>query len=191
MAFVTRQSVRTVLVIVVLALVSAVPIGASGGVQAPMKLEGTWVARVVTYNDAPSPYPFQWSYLLTPDNSGRRASIFGSVDVAFPRNPQLPADHNSPLLGYVETTAPGRTAFDSYWYGIKKGVPPALDVILFIGRAWGEGRLLPSGQLENTYHFEIYLASQDADGDGLPDPGQVPVNAFTIVSTDTRIPPVR
>lgn len=186
-----RWVVALALVATVTSLMLAGQASAAGKEPGPAKLEGTWVARVVTYDGAPSPWPFQWSYLLTPDNSGRRGSIFGNVDVAFPRNPLLPVDSNSPLLGYVVLTSPDTTSFNSYWYGIKKGVPPALDVVVFIGRAWGEGKFLDSGKVENTYHFEIYVAAQDADGDGLPDEGQVPVKTFTVVTMDTRIPPVR
>src|SRR5512146_1482783 len=40
------------------------------------KLEGAWIARVVGTNG-------QWSYVVSPDNSGRHATAHGSIDVGF------------------------------------------------------------------------------------------------------------
>ena len=180
--------VASALAVVVAALVLLTGAPAAG--QGAAKLEGTWVARVVEFDGAASPWPFQWSYVLTPDNSGRAAAIYGNVDIGFPPTPPLVADAHSPLLGRAVTTGPGTHAFDSYWYGIKKDVLPGLDGVLYIGRAWGEGRVVAAGKVETTHHFEIYLPAADADGDGLPDPGAVPVKTFTVLTIDTRVPPL-
>ncbi len=188
--FFARKSLVAPALVVAVALVLLAGAPAAGQGQGAAKLEGTWVARVVEFDGAPSPWPFQWSYVLTPDNSGRTAAIYGNVDIGFPPTPPLLADAHSPLLGRVVTTGPRTTAFDSYWYGIKKDVLPGLDAVLYIGRAWGEGRVVAAGKTETTHHFEVYLPAADADGDGLPDPGAVPVKTFTVVTHDTRVPPL-
>jgi hypothetical protein len=104
----------------------------------------------------------------------------------------MPVDFNSPIIGEVVMTGSDTFEFNTYWYAIKKGIPPAVNQIVHIGRAYGEGRSLSPGKVEFTHNFEIYLPAQDADGDGLPDPGQTPVRTFTVTTIDTRIPsPVR
>jgi len=190
MLFTRRLVVASALVVVAaLVLLTGAPAVAQG--QGATRLEGAWVARVVEFDGAPSPWPFQWSYVLTPDNSGRAASIFGNVDIGFPPTSPLLSDAHSPILGRITVTGPDTIAFDSYWYGIKKEVAPGLDAVIYIGRAWGDGRVLGPGKVTTTHHFEIYLPAADADGDGLPDSGAVPVKTFTVVTMDTRIPPVR
>ena len=52
----------------------------------------------------------------------------------------------------------------------------------------GEGRFV-DGQWEATHHIAYYLPSSDADGDGLPDPGTMPVvGPITIHTLDMRLP---
>ena len=58
-----------------------------------LKLEGAWVAKVVGM-------PLQWTYTLSPDPSGRRAAMYGTVQVAI-----RPSVVNSNLFPDFGTTA--------------------------------------------------------------------------------------
>jgi hypothetical protein len=176
--------IAAALAVAVVALVTQV--GVSGE---PLKLEGAWVAKVISYEGVPGAYPFQWSYVLAPDPSGRTAALNGSVIVGFPLNPQLPYDFHSPITGEIVQTGPDTATFNSYTYAIRKGL--VTDQIVFVTRTWGEAKTIAEGKLETTHHFEIYLPSADADGDGIPDEGSVPITSFTVGTQDTRIPPPR
>jgi hypothetical protein len=167
-------------------IVLVTQIGASGSGGGALKLEGAWVSRVTSIEGIAGKYPFQWSFVLAPDASGRSATLHGSVDVGFGQSADTGGDFVTPLIGEFVMTGPDTAAFNSYWYGVKKGTP---NQIVSIGRSWGETRSTGPGKSETTYHFEIYPASEDSDGDGFPDAGAAPVKQFIVTSEDTRIPP--
>ena len=180
-----RKTVMKALAVAAALFVLATQIGAFGPGQGAVKLEGAWIAKVISYENAPVNWPVQWSYVLAPDASGRSASIHGSVDVAFPQNPDLLYDLNTPLIGEIVQTGPHTAAFNAYWYSIKKAAP--FDQIVFIGRSWGEARFTGPGNLEATHHFELYLPNADTNGDGLPEGS--PIIQFVLTTQETRIPP--
>jgi hypothetical protein len=158
------------------AVLLAAQVAASGQTRGAGKLEGAWIARVTS-----SPFPpgvYQWTYVLAPASSGRVASIYGSVDVAFP-NP-IPFDKTTPLLGEIVQTGPDTAAFTSVWHGIHQ------DTIVFIGRNQGTVRFVGPDHAEVQHNFEFYLPSSDADGDGLPE--GPPLAVFSATSMDTRVP---
>ena len=146
------------------------------------KLGGAWIAMVV---DGPG----QWTYVLAADPSGRHAAGHGSIDVGFyvPGLSEL-ADRNSPLLIDMVMTGPDRGTFNSVWYGIREvsGGTTSSEVV-YIGISWGEFRLVAPGRSEVTHNIEFYLPFQDADGDGLPDPGQTQVGGWQGSSVDVRL----
>ena len=174
-----RKVVLTALAAATALFVLATQIGAFGPGQGAVKLEGAWIARVV---GLPYPDPVQWSYVLVPDASGRSASLHGSVDMTLPGGP--PIDFTTPIIGEIVQTGHDTAAFNTYWYGIKD------NLIVYIGRSWGETRFTGPRTLESTHHFEIYLPDADTNGDGLPELSFV--NAFVLTTHDTRVPaPVR
>ncbi len=186
-----RRSIL-ILALVVLTL-SASPILASGQGGEAFKLEGAWIVRVVTVDGVPpgTALPFQWSGVFAPSPDGRRATIHGSIEVAFPK--LVDYDFPSALLGVAVQTSPSTAAFNSVWYLIKKGSP--VDHIVAIGTARGEIRSVGQGKSETLYHFAFYLPSADADGDGLPDDTDgdgvvdaAPIAAFNVTTMDTRVP---
>jgi hypothetical protein len=158
----------------------AAQVNASETGPGAFKLEGAWIARVVSVDGQHGEYPFQWSYVLSPSPSGNSASIHGSIDVGFPDG--LDVDFTTPIIGEIVKTGPHTAAFNSYWYEIKN------YQIVEIGRAWGESEFVKPGMAEVTHHFEIYLSAADGDGDGLPDPGSEPILEFTATTHDRRIP---
>jgi len=149
-----------------------------------MKLEGAWIAKVVGY-------PMQWAYTLTPDSSGRRAAMSGSVHVPIPPqviNPALFPDweYNTDLVGELVMTGPDTAIFTAVWYGMKKGVP--FDQVVYIGVNSGQARFTGPGKSEGTHHLAMYAPTTDGDGDGLPDPSQNPAVCLPATTIDTRVP---
>lgn len=157
---------------------------AAGQEQGGLKLEGAWVARVSSMEGVPTgtPLPFQWNYVLVPSASGRRASLHGSVVVAFPL--AIPSDFASPIIGEMIVTGPDTIAFTTIWHHVRTGSP--VDQVVLIGMARGEARFIEPGKVEATHQFALYLPSADADGDGLPE--GVPIMTFQVTSIDTRVP---
>ena len=162
-------------------LVITTQAGIAGQEERAIKLEGTWIARVTTGGFPVTP---QWTYLLVPDPSGRRASILGSVDAGF-GTPGV--DHDSPLLGEAVQTGPDTADFNVVWHRMD-----APGHILAIGTASGTVTYAAPGKAAAVSHFAIYPPTADADGDGLPDPDTTVVpTAFTLTTTDTRVPSPR
>ena len=58
--------------------------------------------------------------------------------------------------------------------------------IVAIGRATGQQRFLTPDKVERTYLIACYLPSQQADGDGLPDPGEEPIVALPCTTARSR-----
>ena len=151
--------------------------------QKSYKLEGAWIAKVVGY-------PMQWAYTVSPDPSGRRASLVGSVHVPIPPqviNPALFPDweYNTDMVGELVMTGPDTVEFTAVWYGMKKGVP--FDQVVLIGVNSGQGRFTGPGKMEGTHNLGMYAPSTDVDGDGLPDPGQAPTFCLPATTLDTRV----
>ena len=165
-------------------------IGASVSGQGDVKLEGAWVARVTGMNGQPFPAVSQWSYVLSPDASGRSAAVHGSIDLSFNPNPNQPGNtmFSTPLIGETVQTGPDTATFKIFWYTISQGGPGQFNQIVLIGTASGTARFVGPGKAEFTDDFKIYPASADADGDGFPDEGSTPIRSFTVTSLDTRIP---
>lgn len=185
MSFKRRLVIIPTLAIVTVAMLVVPRIVASGQDQGAYRLEGAWIARVSGMDGVPpgTPLPFQWSYVLAPSASARRASIHGSVDVAFPQS-ILAFDFASPIVGEMVQTGPDTVAFSSVWYHIVRSSP--VDQIVLVGTARGEGRFTAPGQVEATHHFAFYLPSADTNGDGLPE--GAPVATFDAMTMDTRVP---
>ncbi len=189
MDFNKRKAVPAAVLAAAAAIVLVTQLGASNADQGAPKLEGAWVARVTSFQGQPFTGVSQWTYVLSPDASGRSASMHGTIDVPF--GPSLPMNvaYNTPIIGELVQTGPDTASFNSYWYRVKQGEAGAPNQILSIHRVWGEARFVAPGKAEVTDHFEIYLPSADADGDGIPDEGSSPINSFIVTNQDTRIPP--
>jgi hypothetical protein len=178
-----RTAVVTMMAVAA-ATVTAVPAiaGDSG------KLEpGVWIARVTDY---PGIFP-QWTYIVSPDPSGRHGAAYGTVEVAL-YNETLDAltDRTSPLLVDIVMTGPKTAKFNSVWYGLKDiAAPVYVDAeVVYIGVNRGEIQFVAPGKAEGTHNIEYYWASQDDDHDGLPDPGELPFAEVGPIHTlETRL----
>ena len=181
------------LVVVALTLGISMPVVADEGDRA-FKLEGAWVARVVP------PFIGQWSYVMIPDPSGKRASGHGSVDVGFranfvcnlngyPTEFEL-VDSESPILVSMVMTGPKTGSYSALWYGLKSPGPmsPIANEIVLIGTVTGELEFVEPGKMIGTHNFKIYYPTADADGDGFPDESATPDCMFQLNTVDTRLP---
>jgi hypothetical protein len=97
----------------------------------------------------------------------------------------LGSDRTSPLLRAVVMTGPNTGKFNSVWYGISNTAGVA-----YIGVDTGEIEFVGRSKLLGTHNFVFHLPSQDADENGLPDPGVAPVLRYPrpLHSIDTRLP---
>ena len=181
--FTRRKTIVTVAVAATVATIALfAATGASAGDDTGYKLEGVWVAKV-------QGSPVQWTYTLSPDPSGRRAALTGFIQVGV--KPALlgiftDTEFTSPIVGELVMRADGVTVFNSVWYGMKAGFP--FDEIVYIGMNSGEARRTADNKAEGTHNIAYYDPSSDQDGDGLPDPGAVPVLVLPVTTVDTRLP---
>lgn len=172
---------------VAIAVLAAAP-AFSGGNSAAYKMEGAWVARCVEV-------PLQWSWDYVPDSSGRRATANAHFDVG-PVISDLGfgvATKDSHILIEAEMTGPDTLVFSAVWYGLKEPstiLPGVLTAdIVYIGVDKGVLTFVAPGKALGVHHIEYYLPSQDADGDGFPDPGEDPVLPMEeLHSVNTRLP---
>ena len=181
------------LLVLALTLGVAAPVVADKG-DGAFKLEGAWVARVVP------PYYGQWTYVMVPDPSGKRASGHGSVDVGFranfvcdlngfPTTFDVP-DSESPILVSMVMTGPDTGTYNAMWYGLKNlgSTSPISNEIVLIGTVTGELEFVAPGEMHGTHNFAIYYPTADVDGDGFPDEGTVPDCMFQLNTVDKRLP---
>jgi hypothetical protein len=165
------------------------PVGIAGNATGAYKLGGVWIAKV-------QGSPGQWTYVVAPDPSGRRAVAHGHVEVG--PNVELvfgPYDRISPLLVDIEVTGPESASYNSIWYGMKDlELEPPVPVgtpnseLVLIGVAKGTIAYMGPGKATAVHSFEWYFPAQDGDGDGLPDAGEDPVLTFQLTTVDTRLP---
>jgi len=170
-----------------LLLVAPVAMADKGGNAT--KLEGAWVARVVEVPGG------QWSYVLSPDSSGRRAAGHGSVDVGFDAGTIFggafeSGEVSSPILINIAMTGPHTASYYAIWYALVPVDPPGMvtDRIVYIGVVKGEIDFVEPGKGLGTHNFEFYYPEQDADGDGFPDAGETTPFMLTLHTVDTRLP---
>jgi hypothetical protein len=157
---------------------------------AAAKLEGAWIAKVVEVEGQLVAPPSQWTYVLSPDSSGRRASGHGTIDVGLYTPLDEMADAVSPLLIDLVMTGPTTGTFNSVWYGLKKG-PTSVGTtaeIIYIGVNHGDINMVAPGKSKNTHNIAFYGPESDEDHDGLPDAGAQPLAPPIVVHTeDTRL----
>ena len=161
----------------------------SGQQGAPAKLEGTWVARLPGT-------PAQWNYVVnSTEPSGQRASLWGTFTIPFPGflyglPPKYEPDEISVFSGEVVLTGRNEAKGAVIWWGLKNttlgdpGYP--FKQVVHIGVSSFTISYTASDKAQVTHHMKFYDPSADADGDGLPDPGQQPVfSAPPMTSIDT------
>lgn len=149
------------------------------------KLEGAWIARVAGT-------PIQWAYTLSPDTSGNRAVLSGSVHVKIPSafypDPSLFADteYQTDMVGECVMTGRDTGKATAVFYGMRNALPGELyDQVTYTCVVTSQIRFTAPGKSTVSHNVAIYLPGADVDGDGLPDQG--PVACLPAASTDTRV----
>jgi hypothetical protein len=176
-----RKLIAAALVASAVAWLPAAQVAADDAHKGAHKLEGAWVSKVQ------GELPMQWSLVMVPDASGRRASFHGSIDVGLVLFD--PSVTTTPLLGEIVMTGPGSAKFNSVWYGRIPGTSPLTATIVAIGVNRGEFKFTGPGKGMGTHHIAFYDPSSDADGDGYPDAGTAPIwGPMEFTSIDTRLP---
>jgi steroid delta-isomerase-like uncharacterized protein len=107
------------------------------------------------------------------------ATVFGS----FPD-----ADHQSDHIG--QTVKTGLNTYESTMvgYGTKKAeLPGMLPEIVYISVIYSKVQLIDENTIAGQGTHAFYLASADADGDGLPDEGQEPIACLPYMITAKRV----
>jgi len=151
--------------------------------QQSFKLEGAWIAKVPGT-------PLQWTYVLTPDSSGRRASLFGTLEIGVDVQGAVPGllpdnDSNTSFAGEVVMTGPDTAVFTAVAHSLNS-IPSKHVVFSWVTS--GEMRFVAPGKVESTHHISYYLPEADADGDGIPDEGVTPLLCLPpTTSLDTRV----
>ena len=157
--------------------------------QQANKLEGAWVSKVPGT-------AMQWTTVYTPDASGRRATITGALQVRIPFEvmfPTLPppVDGSYDFVGEAVMTGPDTAKATMVGYAVKKVTPSAQypfgEQVLWTWVGSGDIKFTASGKTESTGTMGIYLPEADADGDGLPDPGQNPIICFPVAYPSVRL----
>lgn len=132
-----------------------------------MKLEGACVARV------PGSL-MQWSYVLIPANSGRNATLHGTIDVEV-NLPGIPTGGtSSPIIGTVSMTGPITGKFNTMWYVLMPAVGDFSSQVVAIGRSSGEIEFTGAGKVKSLHRMAFYAPQTDVNQDGFPDDGAQP-----------------
>ena len=167
-----RRILTAVTVLVCATAAFALAARASGQEERTLKLEGAWIAKVVS---GPAG---QWNYTLSPDPSRRLASMNGAVVVHFPGTP-TPSDLVPlPLVGEAVQTGPETAVADVFFHIVHN------NQVVLVARAHGTARYLEPGKMEVTSQFDFYLPGED----GLPTGDPLPGMSFTAISVVTRVP---
>jgi len=166
--------------------VTAVAIGAATSIgwmsQRQCQLGGGWIGNNGAGNI--------WNALQIPlDPAGRTAATrihlpiyntdFAGLLAA------LGADTISDAVGEVKMVGRNTANYRTVFYLHAQGNPPTLSAI-----AVNAGTVTYTGpdNFEVAYTIDVYLPGADADADGLPDPGSVPIISIPGLDTAKRVP---
>ena len=150
-------------------------------------IEGAWINTV----PIPDLGVIIGEWTVTPQD--REGLLFTSVVRVGNPDPTVfgtfpDADYQSDHIGQTMWT--GTPAYESTYigYGTKKSeLPGMLPEIVYISVIYAKMEFVDRNTLSGEGTHAFYLASQDADGDGLPDEGQEPTACFPYISTAKRV----
>ncbi|MFC1792690.1 ester cyclase [Planctomycetota bacterium] len=153
--------------------------------QAPEYLpDGTWVVT------APTPFG-DITFLHTVSSQGKMGGPFAGSMIQVNKNPTFfgmfpEADSASNWLTKTMWTGRNRVESMMLMYGTKIAEGPLFETVyIIISRSmW---TLTGPNTNEGTAMVSVYLADQDADGDGFPDPGEEPMDCLPFTFSSRRL----
>lgn len=147
------------------------------------RLDGAWVMKMssglATLNHDltfTAQEPDGPTYTAVMEHTECSATIFGM----FPK-----ATHQSDSIGIALKTGLNTLDYTVVGRGVKKG--EFADEVVYISVLSGQMRLLDDNTMEGEATVAHYLASADADHDGLPDANQAPVICTFSTATAQRV----
>jgi hypothetical protein len=147
--------------------------------------DGTWVVTL------PTPADRNAMFLHTVSPQGKMGGSFAGVMIQVNKNPTLfgmfpEAEDSTAWL--TKTVWAGRKSVETInlSYGTKKGESPLTETVT-ICIARSEYTFTGPNTNEGTAVLSVYLAEQDVDGDGFPDPGEEPVTCVPYTFTSRRL----
>jgi len=140
-----------------------------------MPLAGTWIATIEDSDIV------AWA-IITAQNPEH--TKFGQLWQQYNPDPTLSgmfpeADHQSDWVGQVVQTGWNTYESCAIYYGTQKVEDQLRPQILYMAVLYGEGRLVDLNSFTASGTFAVFLAEQDADGDGFPDEGEEPIYCGT------------
>jgi hypothetical protein len=171
---------------VLLGLLTLPLAAASGGGQGQQKLGGAWLG-------IKSDGGHRWTCIQTPlDSAAREAALHIKFIIYSKQMAGLigskGADSFSPFVGDGRMIGRTTAQFTQVGYAMKQsqlGQPPEIKLIFV---AFGTFEFTDSEHAALNYTVNVYLATTDGDGDGMPDPGSAPWLAFPITDYAQRVP---
>jgi len=146
---------------------------------------GTWVVTVPT----PMGNIVMTHSIHAQDSSGK---YYGGIIKQYNTNPTLfgtfPEWEAGGDIWAAQTVRTGPDSFEStlFYHTVKKGEGPVAETV-GIGICNATWRLTGPNTNEGESTLAVYLAEQDADGDGLPDEGQEPTVCMGFTYTSKRL----
>lgn len=154
--------------------------------QGQYKLGGAWTGKE-------DPSGHFWTSILSPlDSASKEATIHTSF-VTYSAQmagiaAKFGADSFSDFVGEVRMKDRTTAQWTSVGYALKRSQtnqPPEIKFILVVSGSW---TFTDSSHALLQYKVGIYPATMDADGDGMPDPGSVPIGGEDVTDFAHRVP---
>ena len=184
-----KNIILTCMTVIGAALLVLTQTAGSNQNQQSNKLEGAWICKVPGT-------PMRWTLVMSPDPSGRRATINGSIQVHVPFDLMYPGVvpggiYPSDYVGEAVMTGPYTAKVTCVGYAMKNVLPsaayPFYEQVAWMYVVSGELKFTAPGKFQIQSPFALYLPSADADGDGLPDAGQTPIVSMPAGFVGTRV----
>ena len=167
-----------VLILAMLLLSACQPVVAQDDAQpaaADCQVAGAWVGK---FTGGPWDTPLIIQNTLTPlDPEGNKLVYvirLVNPDATFKIPPFAESDYMSELVGEAVKTGPGTYDFSLLGYGVHER-PEDRNEIIFLWTVDGSLTCEDGNRITNDVNLAIYSADQDANQDGIPDEGAVPM----------------
>jgi hypothetical protein len=173
---------RRSLIVLALAVLVPLALAAANDSQPQYKLGGAFIGHSSTGN--------LWNSLQIPlDPAGRTAALRVSLATYGPDLAWLltafGADTVGESVGEQAMIKSDTAKYRTVGYATARGNPPQVRLIVVMT---GMLQFADTDNITVTYTLDCYLPTADADGDGYPDPGAVPVVSVPGMDYARRVP---